>query len=213
MGPLPMLVSIVGQRATHRASLVGLVPTVPADRMSKELPGHQLELEAAGYRDDIRASIRQRTGDEVLAEDVAQETMLRVIDRLRHQGLEDPARLKNFVYRVAANVLHEARRKDSHHLSDSDYVERAPAVSEDQFQHRSRSEESRIVWQLLEEINNDDYRDILIRHYLRQQDREQICAELNLTSREFTQRIFRAKKNLRRLLDRAEHRHGMRLVE
>lgn len=208
-----MLISMVGQCASRRASLVGPGPTVPADTMSNELPGDPLELEAAGYRDDVRASIRQRTGDEALADDVAQETMLRVIDRLRGAGIDDPTRLKNFVYRVAANVLREARRKEARQVPDSDFVERAPSISEDQFQHRSRSEESRIIWQLLEAIDNDGYRDILIRHYLRQQDRGEICAELNLTSREFTQRVFRAKKSLRRLLDQAERRHGLRLVE
>lgn len=208
-----MLISMVGQCASRRASLVGPGPTVPADTMSNELPGDPLELEAAGYRDDVRASIRQRTGDEALADDVAQETMLRVIDRLRGAGIDDPTRLKNFVYRVAANVLREARRKEARQVPDSDFVERAPSISEDQFQHRSRSEESRIIWQLLEAIDNDGYRDILIRHYLRQQDRGEICADLNLTSREFTQRVFRAKKSLRRLLDQAERRHGLRLVE
>jgi RNA polymerase sigma-70 factor (ECF subfamily) len=184
-----------------------------AKAMSRGLSAQELESEAVGYRDDIRASIRQRTGDDSLAEDVAQETMLRVIDRLHGEGLQDPARLKNFAYRVAANVLAELRRKDSSEVTDNDYVETAASVSEDPFQHRSRAEESRLIWQVLENIGDDGYRDILIRFFLRQQSKQHICGELDLTSRQFTQRIFRAKQSLRKLLEQAEHRHGLRLVE
>ncbi|MCZ6642278.1 MAG: sigma-70 family RNA polymerase sigma factor [Gammaproteobacteria bacterium] len=181
--------------------------------MSRDESVNELESEAAAYRDNICAAIRRKTGNQELAEDVAQETLLRVINRLRCQGLQDPTKLENFMYRVAANVLREARRKDTRQVADSEYIEDVPSISEDQFEHQSRYEESRLIWQSLEEIRNDGYREILIRFYIRQETKRHICEELNLTRREFTQRIFRAKESLRKLLNQAERGQGLRLAK
>ena len=206
-----MTETTIRQHAPRRASL--LRPNVLAYIMSSDPSVQELETETIGYRDAIRTSIRQRTGDDSLAEDVAQETLLRVIDRLRGSGLQDPARLKNFVYRVAANVLAETRRKGARDFSNSDYVEAVESTSDDQLTCRSRTEESRLLWQSLQAIGNDGYRDVLIRFYLRQESKQHICETLGLTPREFTQRLSRARKSLRKLLDETEHLHGLRLVE
>ncbi len=77
----------------------------------------ELESEAAEYREDICAAIRCRNGNQELAEDVAHETLLRILERLSGEGLQDPTKLENFMYRVAANVLREMRRKDARHRS------------------------------------------------------------------------------------------------
>ena len=204
---------IIRQVAYCRANLNAAIATVPAKNMSKDESVQELESEAAGYRDDICAAIRHRTENQELAEDVAQETLLRVLQRLSGEGLQDPTKLENFMYRVAANVLREMRSKDARQDTDTEYVEDVASVSESQFQHTSRSEESRLIWQALEKIGNDGYREILIRFYVRQETKQEICEQLDLTPREFTQRIFRAKRSLRKILDQLERRHGMRLAE
>ena len=59
---------------------------------------------------------------------------------------------------------------------------------------------------------NDEYREVLIRSYLEQESRESICADLALTPRELTQRLFRAKRSLKRELSKAERRRGLTVV-
>ena len=145
-----MTTAIIRQVAYSRANLSAAIAMVPVQNMSKDTSVQELESEAAGYRDDICAAIRHRTGNRELAEDVAQETLLRVLERLSGEGLQDPTKLENFMYRVAANVLHEMRRKDARQITDTEHVQDVASVSDSQFQHTSRSEESRLIWQALE---------------------------------------------------------------
>jgi RNA polymerase sigma factor (sigma-70 family) len=155
------------------------------------------ETEARQYRDAIFSTISRRTGDAVLAEEVTQEAMARVLARLHQSDIEDPARLLNFAYRVAANVLRERRRQDARFHGDPEVMDGVESPSPDQFECLARSEENRRMWQALERIGNDGYREILIRFYLRQEEKTQICATLDLSPRQFANRLDRAKKAFR----------------
>jgi RNA polymerase sigma-70 factor, ECF subfamily len=60
----------------------------------------------------VRAFALRRTRDVALAADVAQEVAVIVLQALRDQRVQDPARLSAFVLGVARNVITATRRGD-----------------------------------------------------------------------------------------------------
>lgn len=58
--------------------------------------------------DRLRAYVRRRCGDGVSAEDVLQETVLRMMERARTQEIEQPLA---YAFRVADSVIYETRRR------------------------------------------------------------------------------------------------------
>ena len=53
--------------------------------------------------------------------------------------------------------------------------------------------------QVLDELSQERDREVLIRFYIDQVDKERICAELELSSEAFNQVLFRARRRFRKL--------------
>ena len=73
-------------------------------------------------REDLARFFRRRISDEHLAEDLVQETFVRVHDRLSE--LEQPDRMAAWVWRIAGNVLTDHYRRQRPALTE----EHAPAL-------------------------------------------------------------------------------------
>jgi RNA polymerase sigma-70 factor (ECF subfamily) len=63
----------------------------------------------SGLKDDLRRFIRRRVGNDHLADDLLQETFLRIHRGLA--GLEETDRLAAWVHRIARNVIYDHYRK------------------------------------------------------------------------------------------------------
>lgn len=74
-------------------------------------PAFPPETELVEYfRDRIRVFAARRFGDAVAAEDIAQETLRRVLEAVRAGRIRDPSALASFVFQTARHVcLHRAR--------------------------------------------------------------------------------------------------------
>lgn len=72
-------------------------------------PFQPAELEH--LRQALRTMALRKLGDSALAEDVAQETLLRVLNAVEQQRLDDPARIYGFVWGVANNVIAGIHRR------------------------------------------------------------------------------------------------------
>jgi RNA polymerase sigma-70 factor (ECF subfamily) len=75
--------------------------------------------------DDLRRFIRRRAPDDHVADDLLQETFVRV--HLNVERLEAADRLAAWVYRIARNVIHDYHRRAATAvaLADSDHLEAA----------------------------------------------------------------------------------------
>lgn len=82
--------------------------------------------------EDLRRFIRRRVSDEHVAEDLLQETFLRIH---RHAArLNDADRLAAWVYQIARNAIHDHYRRVSGAaaaLTDAALVDEAPAAAEE----------------------------------------------------------------------------------
>jgi RNA polymerase sigma-70 factor, ECF subfamily len=141
-------------------------------------------------------------GDDERAREALQETFFRAIRGFREKGLKEPERLAGYLRGIARNVTKEEVRFFKRESAGLD-IEAIAEISYDgcrQFQQVASDETQSAVRKILQSMSSKDYRELLIRFYVDDQGRQEICRELGLTSRQFSQRLFRAKNQFRTLL-------------
>ena len=178
------------------------IPEFPIDRQRyspDQSPTEPTETELASrYWDRIRLFATRRVGDAALAEDIAQETLRRVIDALRAGRIQDTEAMAGFVFQTAKHVCQHAHRSAGR---EARAMRKLPDPSESQGGHpdalaRLVSEERRArVRAALETLSPDD-RDLLRAVYFEQIDATDLAARLGLTAGALRVRKHRAVQRL-----------------
>ncbi|HEY4562151.1 MAG TPA: sigma-70 family RNA polymerase sigma factor [Thermoanaerobaculia bacterium] len=145
-----------------------------------------------------------------LADDLHQETFRIVIERLRRQGLEDPAGLAGFLRGTARNLMTAERRKTARRRTDADpeRLEQTVHPAPGQLAAVLLEEEAAIVRRLIAEMPTDRDRQLLLRFYVAEEEKDSICGELGLDSLHFNRVLFRARHRFKELLVRFQERQG-----
>ncbi|MDQ2688237.1 MAG: sigma-70 family RNA polymerase sigma factor [Armatimonadota bacterium] len=149
------------------------------------------------YRPLVRALTFVRTGDMAEAEDLAQDVLLRAWRKL--PSLHDPARFLPWLRAIAANACHSwFRRARPASLSDpaNERLSAAGPVPLDALLARERQRELRQALVALPDTN----RTALLMHVWGEYSYEEIAAATGVRVTTIEGRIYRAKKQLRRLL-------------
>lgn len=156
------------------------------------------------FEPGLRVILRRRTGgDHGLLEDLVQETLLIVLQRLRGAGIQEPDKLAAFAAQTARNLAIASQRKVERQRTDldSDATERnadpargVAAVAED-------VEAALAVRALLRELPQARDRLMLKRFYLDDEDKEVICQEMQLSEAAFNQALSRARRRFRQILE------------
>ena len=148
---------------------------------------------------------RASGGDLELARDVCQEALVILLRRLRTTGLDDPSGLEAFAAQTARNLVIAARRKDQRQrtAAESEALEGVPDPRPLVPAEEASGRLGVLVKQLVAELPGDRDRTILTRFYLHEDDKSEICRDLNLTELGFNQVLFRARNRLRQLLVQA----------
>jgi RNA polymerase sigma-70 factor (ECF subfamily) len=161
---------------------------------------------AAVYRDfpGLRALILRRVRDPEVAADILQDAAVTTLEKLRTGEIAHPENLGGYIYRVALNHLRNHRRKDRSALSSADALDELPASENDADWERVGDRQwAAAARRMLEEMPVPRDREVLVRFYLDDEDREKICGELGLSEEHFNRVIFRARNRFRELV---EHR-------
>jgi RNA polymerase sigma-70 factor, ECF subfamily len=145
---------------------------------------------------------RASGGDLELSRDICQETLVILLRRLRTTGLDDPSGLEAFAAQTVRNLIIAARRKTQRQRTapDSEALEGVPDPRPLVPAEEASGRLGILVKQLLAELPGDRDRAILTRFYLNEDDKSEICRDLNLTDLGFNQVLFRARNRLRQLL-------------
>ncbi len=152
----------------------------------------------------LRESLRRLTLDPSLREDLYQETFRVVIEKLRHGGLDEPDKLVGFIFRTARNLFFRSGRKWLR--GEADGAAQLPDPAPGQLDRLLVEERAQVVHQLLDEMSPDRYRQILLRFYVAEEDKQRICRDLGLTALHFNRLLFRARQRFRQVLERSEQR-------
>jgi RNA polymerase sigma-70 factor (ECF subfamily) len=150
------------------------------------------------YKDLVFAVIARTVQDRTRAEDLAQDVFLRV-----HRGLpyfRGEARLSTWLYRIAANVCTEARSRQAPQVSldDERMSEKVRPIAADR--HASDLELSDRLEKAIARLPPSQ-RLLIAAHYLQGVRYEDLADALRLPLGTVKTQLYRAKQQLRRLLE------------
>ncbi len=150
----------------------------------------------------LRAQLTRVTGSTDLASDMLQDAVVTALQKLRSGEINDPTNLDGYVYRVALNHLRNHRRKDKLHAGNSegigDLVDAAD--SSRPAEHLEADQWARLAKELLQEVSPARDRELLVRYYLHDESKEDLCRVFHLTELHFNRVIYRARDRFRELL-------------
>ena len=180
---------------------------VPGGELSRRIREGDLSAESELIRQfepGLRVLLRRRTGgDYGLLQDLVQETLLVVIQRLRGDGIDDPQKLAAFAAQTARNLAIASLRKAERQRTDvdSEATERNADPARGVDAAAADVEAGLAVRALLRELPHPRDRLILKRFYLDDHDKDMICQEMNLTEAAFNQALSRARRRFRQILE------------
>ena len=148
--------------------------------------------------------LRRRTGgDHGLLQDLVQETLLIVIQRLRGAGIEEPEKLAAFAAQTARNLAIASLRKTERQKTDIDSAatERNADTARGVEGLAEDFEAAMAVRALLRELPQSRDSLMLKRFYLEDHDKEVICQEMQLSEAAFNQALSRARRRFRQILE------------
>lgn len=164
-------------------------------------PGHQALLR---HMTGLRAQLARVTGSADLASDLLQDAVVTALQKLSAGEISDAAHLDGYVYRVALNHLRNYRRKTRSRAID--FREADEVAGEFEAGRPTESIEvdqwSRLARTLLREMNSVRDRELLVRFYLEEESKEDLCRDYGLTEPHFNRVIDRARDRFRQLLQR-----------
>jgi len=163
---------------------------------------------AAVYRDypGLSALILRRVGDPEIAADILQDAAVTALEKLRSGQITRPENMGGYLYRVAINHLRNHRRKDRTAVSGPAGLDELPDTDGDpDWDHVGRHQWAEAARRILAEMPVARDRDLLLRFYLQDEEKQEICRELELTEEHFNRVIFRARNRFRELLKQ----HGL----
>jgi RNA polymerase sigma-70 factor (ECF subfamily) len=161
---------------------------------------------ASVYRDfpGLRALILRRVRDPEVAADILQDAAVTTLEKLRSGEIARPENLGGYLYRVALNHLRNHRRKDRSAVSSSDALDELPSsANEEDWGDIGGRQWASTARRMLDEMPVARDREILVRFYLDDEDKDSICRELQLSEDHFNRVIFRARNRFREFI---EHR-------
>jgi len=154
------------------------------------------------YAAGVRVLMRRycRPGDPVV-EDLSQEVLMHVLERLRVGAVLDanalPAYVRSSIVRTA-NAEYRRRRDVDPAISVDDI-----AGSENPAEIHVAAQRASLLKALLSEMPVARDREILVRFYLNEEDRDDVCRALDIDASHFRRVVHRARERFRLLLDQA----------
>jgi RNA polymerase sigma-70 factor, ECF subfamily len=170
----------------------------------EEVPrGEPLSQEILRDMQGLQQQLARVTRDRELAADILQDAVVTALQKLRAGEISGRAELDGYVYRVALNHFRNHVRKDKSRFSDSDAQEGlADTNARGLPESLGAAQWARVAKQLLQEITPARDRELLVRFYLNEESKEQLCESFGLSDLHFNRVIFRARNRFKELLKR-----------
>ena len=150
----------------------------------------------------VRALVRRRCrpGDPI-ADDLAQEVLARVLERLRVGAIRDAAALPAYVQATIVYTT-SAEYRSRRPTESAAIIDDMPS-SDNPVDQLASGQLAILLRTLLEQLPVARDREILVRFYLDEQDKDEVCRHLGIDASHFHRVVFRARERFRQLLDQA----------
>ena len=154
------------------------------------------------YGPRVRVLMRRHCrGFESQADDLVQDVLANVLERLRVGAIRDARAVAAYLHAAAVRAAAHARRK----MRPADDLAQHPHVAAPDSPPLAlyRQQLAQVLRDSLESLPVARDRRLLRQFYLDEHPKEQICAELNIEPAHFHRVMFRARERFRDLLERA----------
>jgi RNA polymerase sigma-70 factor, ECF subfamily len=160
------------------------------------------------YGEGLAFLLRRWARTQDAASDLYQETFRLALEKIRRGEVRDPDRLPGFLRSLAKNLSidyyrRETRRGDREASIEATGELPLPDSEPGQLGNLLRQEKIGLVRRLLSELSVERDREILIRFYLHEEDKERIREDLGLSRPEFNVVLFRARRRYQALVEKA----------
>jgi RNA polymerase sigma-70 factor, ECF subfamily len=158
------------------------------------------------YGRGIAILLDRHTNGRPEAEDLFQDTFRLVLEKLRSGELREPSRLPGFIAQIARSLAIEHYRKATRRKTepDSDALAEVPASSSGPLSDLLTRERADLVRRVIQDLGTSRDRDILLRFYIAEEDKERISQDFGLSSLQFNRVLHRARERYREIyLERA----------
>jgi RNA polymerase sigma-70 factor, ECF subfamily len=137
-------------------------------------------------------------------EDLAQEALRVLVERLRSGGLHEPEKVTAFLAQTARKLALNAVRKVARQQTvvDSELVDETALSVGVETSDPDDERLAHAVVSLLEGLSNERDRYLLQRFYIDGVDKPSLCKELHLSHAHFDRLLFRARSRFRLLLSK-----------
>ncbi len=164
--------------------------------MDDKLPNRVFGADAAlgDICENVRRKWERRTGDKMLAEDIAQETALIALERFAGAGLQEPEKLAAFLHQTA-RYLHigHVRRTQRQTLLPGERMEQVPDAHASPEEEVCRREAAHRLDVLVASLSTPRDRDLMTRLLICHQQKHEVCDALELSASHFDRVCHRAK--------------------
>jgi len=151
------------------------------------------------YGRGVRALVRRhcRPGDPAV-DDLTQDVLAGVLDRLRAGAIRDPAALPAYIQATIARAASAEYRSRRSEVAIS-AVNELHAGS-DPVDDAAAAQLHGLLRALMQTLPVARDREVLARFYLDEQDRDEVCRSLGIDAAHFRRVVFRARERFRELL-------------
>lgn len=165
----------------------------------------------AHFSRPLRAKLRTQLRSPELAQDACQETFLRIFNYFRSgKTLDNPANLPGFVHKVCHNIGLEFLRSFTRHPQLAEDAPEPMDASPGPEGQLVTEERKRIVQRILGDLPERD-RELLRRVFLEEEDKDAVCAELEVDRGYLRVLLYRARLRMKTAwlqLDSRRTAHG-----
>jgi RNA polymerase sigma-70 factor, ECF subfamily len=184
--------------------------TTPAELVSRIRSGERSAEDelVRRYSRGVSFVIRQSISDNSLAEDIYQDSFRLVLEKVRAGEVRDPDRLSGFVCSLVRNLVLDQFRKASRRSErqPQDFEQPIASSEPSQLDQLLRQEQGNLARQILAALPSDRDRKVLYRFYIADDDKEDICADLGITSLHFNQILCRARERYKKLYEQTQEK-------
>lgn len=174
-------------------------------QVSEKLVGRILEGDQEAEREmvlryerGLGVMLYNRSKDHALASDIAQETWLLVLQKVRDNQLRDKQKLAAFIIQIAKNqLIMQQRKKSKNQLLSEDKSGEIVDTGRTPEKAFIDAQLSLCVTRLLDELTVDRDKQILQRFYLIGDNKQELCQEFDLTPAHFDRVLYRARERFK----------------
>ena len=151
----------------------------------------------------LRLLLQRRTGDPEIAADILNQAACTAWEKWQNGQVRRPEEIGGYIFQVAMNLLRNRRRKvveraDRH--VDSEVLGHLPSDADAADRWLEKKIAARVK-RVLQEMPTRRDREILVRFYLHEEEKDAICRDLELDADHFDKVLHRARGRLKELLE------------